>query len=539
MSSNSRSHHRSKPSSRIESRTSTTSNISQSELLGQLLGSSIPDAASSIYSSSSTSSKYVASRDHLAGFSKVRKAKAPDLDGTTESRDWVARVSKGLADGDQETLKECQVRPGGSEKGSRPVVASRVGHDSVHLDTRPHESLAMTVDSAMGCSSPIKPLKGQSNICDEPSKSGQPNLPATSILPATSKPSPWKFIAVKDFLLGVWQEFTSLWSTFYDWFPFQRLQRPIGYILFASSLYFIITYIGYGIKEHLCNIPILNLVGFRSLAFCYKASPPSPALRLLKPYNLNIGIVESNISSAHLWLKNSFHKMESDMEARSTSNTALVEIYQNITSWKTNYEEGLQQSLKIANEFMHFPGQLSRSLESYIRRFPKTKAPAPWLSIPGIQYGSARDAYDTTKELLELFIEIHARMTVMHNKIKSITDGEKNIDLQLHDMDRSVLCHQMHNIPGHGLYAPCVVWDKSTEAIIKVHFGRRAMLAQDITWFMEGITVLKDHKREIRGMGWRNEDYSEGRAEEMVVFNDGLVKEAGGRLREYFRKHYW
>ncbi|KAM0231207.1 hypothetical protein ACHAP5_011129 [Fusarium lateritium] len=537
-SSNSRTHHRSKPWSRIESRTSTSSNVSQSELLGQLLGSSIPDTTSSVLSSSSTPSKHVTFKDHLAGFSKVRRTKGPGLDGTAaEPRDQVTRARKGPDDGDQETLKWYQAQRG----GSRPMFPSRiVGRDPVQLDSSTHMPLATSSDSAVRCSSRIETIKEESKVRRELTKIDHTNhLAATSILPTTSKPSPWKFTPLRDFLVGVWQEFTSLWSTVYGCFPFWLLRKPLGYLLFFFSLYLFIIYIGYGVRDLVCNMPIMNLAGFQSLAFCYKSSPPAPALRLLKPYNLNVGIVESNISSAHQWLKNTFHKMESDMEARSSGNTALIETYQNLTSWKTNYAEGLQESLKISDEFINFPVQLSRSLESYIRRFPKTKAHIPWFSIPGIQSGSARDAYDTTKELIALFTEIHARMITMHDKIKLITDGERNIGLQLHDMDRSVLCHQMHNIPGHGLYAPCVVWDKSTNAIIKVHFGRKAMLAQDITWFMEGITVLHDHMREIRGMGWRSEDGSGARSEEMVVFNDVLVKEAGGRLREYFRKHYW
>lgn len=149
------------------------------------------------------------------------------------------------------------------------------------------------------------------------------------------------------------------------------------------------------------------------MGLCGRSPPQYVGLRPLKSYNvLDIGFVKSNISAVHVWLSDNLDKMDSDMKAQLANNKALLEIHGDMSLWKASYAQGLKQSLEIEDDFMHLRDELSRIVESYIRRFPKVK-PKPWLSIPGFRSVTPKDEDDTTQELLDLLIKA-ARY--QHNK---------------------------------------------------------------------------------------------------------------------------
>lgn len=133
------------------------------------------------------------------------------------------------------------------------------------------------------------------------------------------------------------------------------------------------------------------------MGLCGRSPPQYAGLRPLKSYNvLDIGFVKLDISAVHAWLSDYLDRMDSDMKAQLVNNKALLEIHGDMSLWKASYAQGLKQSLEIEDEFMHLRDELSRIVESYIRRFPEVEPKPAWLSIPGFRSVSAKDTEDIT-----------------------------------------------------------------------------------------------------------------------------------------------
>lgn len=72
----------------------------------------------------------------------------------------------------------------------------------------------------------------------------------------------------------------------------------------------------------------------------------------------------------------------------------------------------------------------------------------------------------------------------MNKKIKKETGRDDGIDRKLRHADQTVLCYQIGHLPflqqAKDLYAGCVVWDKSVDAIMDVLERRTGMVTEDI-----------------------------------------------------------